>query len=521
MEIVDIYCRLSDEDKDKPQCSESESIQNQKSMLISYALKQGWEINNIYCDEDYSGTDNSRPDFLKMIEDCKNKKVNIVLCKSQSRFSRDMEIIEKYIHNLFVEWGIRFVSVVDNADTMVEGNKKSRQINGLINEWYCEDLSINIRKTLEHKRKNGEFTGSFAPYGYLIDPNDKHKLIVDKEVAPIVKRIFDMYAQGYGYREICIRLNQENILNPSAYKASKNSKYVNNNENNSTAKGKWTTATIYRMIRNEYYIGTLVQGKSHMVSYKNKKVVRLPSDEWIRVFDAHKAIIDLDIWNNVQDRLKSRVRIQRNHNIVAPLSGKVRCVCCGCSMAKQVYYNYSKTDKYYSLRCANYNNGALNCENTKSISGLKLESVVLSEINKLLHNYCNMNDITIEYQDGKEKVEDTINNIQKQITTKENQITKLFESYTEDLITKEQFKSLNEKFIKEIEQLKANLQKNNLILQKKQDKDYQITKRNEIIKKYSHIEELTKPIVDVFINMVYIDKVVPNEDRNIIIDWKI
>lgn len=160
MARVAIYCRLSEEDRDKANPREdSESIQNQKSMLLSYAGQRGWEIYNLYCDEDFSGSDRSRPEFLKMLEDAEKGKFDIVLCKTQSRFSRELEIIEKYIHGLFPEWGIRFVSVVDNADTEVKGNKKSRQINGLVNEWYLEDLSDNVRSVLTDKRKKGQHIG--------------------------------------------------------------------------------------------------------------------------------------------------------------------------------------------------------------------------------------------------------------------------------------------------------------------------------------------------------------------------
>ena len=134
-----IYCRLSREDEEKQ--SESESIQNQKSMLIKYALDKGWDIYNIYCDEDYSGIDRERPAFRQLIADAEARRFDIVLVKTQSRFTRDMELVEKYIHGLFAEWGIRFVATVDNVDTDIKGNKKARQINGLVNEWYLEDLS--------------------------------------------------------------------------------------------------------------------------------------------------------------------------------------------------------------------------------------------------------------------------------------------------------------------------------------------------------------------------------------------
>lgn len=200
--LTDIYVRLSDEDRDK-RCAidESESIQNQKSMLINYCIEQGWKIHNIYCDEDYSGADRNRPAFNQMLKDCEEGKVDIVLCKTQSRFSRDMEMIEKYIHGKFLEWNVRFVSIIDHADTNVAGNKKARQINGLINEWYLEDLSDNIRRTLHHKKIKGEYCCPYAPYGYKLNPEDKHKFIIDPPAAEVVKSIFEMYKQGMGIYE--------------------------------------------------------------------------------------------------------------------------------------------------------------------------------------------------------------------------------------------------------------------------------------------------------------------------------
>ena len=158
-----IYCRLSREDEEKQ--SESESIQNQKSMLIKYALDKGWDIYNIYCDEDYSGIDRERPAFRQLIADAEARRFDIVLVKTQSRFTRDMELVEKYIHGLFAEWGIRFVATVDNVDTDIKGNKKARQINGLVNEWYLEDLSENIRTVFDYKRRAGQYIGGFPLYG--------------------------------------------------------------------------------------------------------------------------------------------------------------------------------------------------------------------------------------------------------------------------------------------------------------------------------------------------------------------
>lgn len=174
-DIVAIYSRLSEEDRNKlNETDDSRSIQNQKSMLLSYALEQGWDVYNIYSDDDYRGSDRNRPAFNQLMIDAEAGKFDIVLCKSQARFTRELELVEKIIHGQFVEWGIRFVGLADNADTTNRGNKKSRQINGLVNEWYLEDLSDNVKSVLTDHRKKGMHIGSFALYGYKKDPEMLH-----------------------------------------------------------------------------------------------------------------------------------------------------------------------------------------------------------------------------------------------------------------------------------------------------------------------------------------------------------
>ena len=215
---VGIYERLSDEDKDKVNKEDvSESIKNQKNLLISEIEKRpDFVLVDEYSDEDLSGAGTYRPEFERLIRDCENGKIDVVLCKSQSRFSRDMEIVERYINNKFKEWNIRFISLVDNIDTDNKSNKKSIQILGLTNEWYLEDLSDNIKRTIRNKKESGQFTGSFAPYGYLRSEEDKHKLVIDPVASIIVKKIFEMAANGVGLSDITSYLNDNNIKTPSS-----------------------------------------------------------------------------------------------------------------------------------------------------------------------------------------------------------------------------------------------------------------------------------------------------------------
>ena len=240
-----IYCRLSEEDRNKQfETDDSSSIQNQKAMLLQYAMEQGWEVYNFYSDDDYTGSDRRRPEFNRLLEDAKAHRFDIVLCKTQSRFTRELELVEKYIHGLFPIWGIRFVSIVDNADTANKGNKKSRQINGLVNEWYLEDMSENIRSV-------------------LTSPNPTE------------------YKRLYGLR------------------------YQQPKRENSTL---WKYFAISDMLTNEIYIGNMVQGKYGSISYKTKQNKPRPKSEWYRVEGTHEPIIDRPLWNRVQAMIAERAK---------------------------------------------------------------------------------------------------------------------------------------------------------------------------------------------------------------------
>ena len=213
-----LYLRLSNEDEGKTKEELSESIKNQELMLTNYAKEQGYVIVGVYNDEDWSGADSTRPEFNKMIKECELGNVDVVVAKTQSRFARDMELIEKYLHNKFHEWHVQFRTVVDRIDNTKRETKKTSQILGLTDEWYLEDTSLNIRATFKTKRENGEFTGSFAPYGYDKDPMNKNHLVIDPIASETVKRIYEDFVNGKGYKTIANELNNEGVLSPLEYK---------------------------------------------------------------------------------------------------------------------------------------------------------------------------------------------------------------------------------------------------------------------------------------------------------------
>ena len=509
---VDIYTRLSDEDRYKRNKEDdSESIANQKSMLLKYALNHGWEVINVYSDDDYSGAEFNRPQFQKMLEDCEKGLVDIVLCKTQSRFSRDMEIIERYIHNKFVEWGVRFVSVVDNADTEVEGNKKSRQINGLVNEWYLEDLSNNIRSSLQNKREEGQYLGSFAPYGYLKDPNNKNKLIIDPIASEVVKVIFDLYKSGVGYYNIAVHLNEKRIMPPTLYKQSMGSKYVCKHATLESSI-KWHQDTIARMLRNEVYIGNLVQGKRTHISYKNHKQITKPESEWTRSYGTHEPIIDIETWNFIQSKFKSRVRSCSTTGDIYILSKKVYCKECKQIFSRQLYN--TKEGKTPYLKCKGRKRTSIGCENNSSIRCEVIEKIILDELNKQLDLYYDINELERLYaQNNKKSVylkkESYLiekKNLTQKLEKKNNYYKQLYEDKLDGIISQEEFIMLREKYNREKEEINKRLKIIEFELVKIENKEINKMTSKNIFEKYRHLNKLNREIIEEFIDIIWIGK---------------
>ena len=518
---VGIYLRLSNEDRDKVNSNDdSESIKNQRNMLLDYIDKNSrFMLVDEYCDEDLSGAGTYRPEFERLIRDCEDKRLDIVLCKSQSRFSRDMEIVEKYINNKFIEWNIRFIGLSDNADTENNGNKKSRQINGLVNEWFLEDVSNNIRSAFNSKMKQGEFISPFASYGYEVSKDDNNKLIVDQYASLVVKEIYDLYLKGLGFTGIARYLNDKGISSPSLYKYRKGIK-LNVVSNRSREDIKWSSNAVKTILTNEIYLGHLIQGKRTTVSYKNHKVINKSSDKWIRRENMHDAIIDKEVFEKVQRIIKERTKPMKKTGCVHIFSGKVFCMECGCYMRKK---NSSKNEY---LVCSNNRDGYNDCENKSSIRYDVLEGLVLSYINKKIKKFYDLNILETEYLKNKKKgFTRKINLLIKQKEIVVNQIGKiknylknLYEDKVNGLINVDQFKELIDSYNNDYENLKGQLKYiDNEINYYTVKGDLNI---KELFNKYQQLEKLNKFIVDEFVDRIYIGKInVESKIRDIEIKW--
>lgn len=517
-----IYLRLSNEDRDKiNKNDDSESIKNQRNILLDYIKKNSqFVLIDEYCDEDLSGAGTYRPQFERLIRDCENGKIDVVLCKSQSRFSRDMEIVEKYINNKFKEWNIRFIGISDNADTDNSGNKKSRQINGLVNEWYLEDVSNNIRSAFNSKMKQGEFISPFAPFGYEISPNDNNKLVVDPVASEIVKNIYNLYLTGLGFTGIAKYLNNKEIPCPSLYKYQKGIK-LNVISNRPREEIKWTTNAIKTILTNEVYLGHLIQGKRTTISYKNHKIKNKNKSEWIKILNTHEAIIDEETFNKVQFAVKERTKPIKTTGIVHIFSGKVFCLECNNYMRKK------NSSKYEYLICSNNHDGYDDCINKSSIRYDVLENLVLEEINRKIKEFYDEEQLNkIYFKRFANKFNDKIKLLEKQkviifkeISKTRKYLKNLYEDKVNKVISIEQFKYLITDYNKN-EDLYSNQIKsiNNEIAYYKMKEDS--LKNKKIFSKYQKLDKLNRVIVEEFVDKIYIGKI--NEDtntRNIQIRW--
>lgn len=508
-----IYCRLSEEDRNKQsETDDSNSIQNQKTMLVQYSIEQGWEIYNIYSDDDYTGADRRRPEFNRLLSDAEQRKFDIVLCKTQSRFTRELELVEKYIHGLFPAWGIRFVSIVDNADTANKGNKKSRQINGLVNEWYLEDMSENIRSVLTNRRMNGFHIGAFALYGYKKDPEQKGHLIIDDEAAAVVREIFTLFSQGYGKTAIARMLNDRGIPNPTEYKRIKGLRYQQPKMKNSTL---WKYFAISDMLTNEIYIGNMVQGKYGSVSYKTKQNKPRPKSEWIIVEGTHEAIIDRELWDKVQALVRQRAK-PFTVGTIGLFARKARCAYCGYTM------NSSKSHGKYFLKCSNRHVSKDACIGS-FISVDRLESMVIAELNRLSAEYLDKGELeeNIEFCSSllqkRDRILSDISAYEKKLEEFSKALRDTYIDKVKGVIGENDYIDFSKSFAADKERLELMIRDSRKQLE---DIDYRIAagdNRRAIIEKYTNLDHLTREMVELLIDYISVGKRIPGT-RNVPIE---
>ena len=361
------YVRLSRDDD----YSESDSIQRQMDLIKIIAnIELDCELKEFYVDNGYSGTSLDRPGFNKLLDDITQGKINMIMVKDLSRLGRNHIEVNKYIEDIFPSLNVRVFSINDNYDSLKTKNIMERidvPITNLMNDYIAYETSKKVKNSFDINKKKGLHVGSSVPYGYRKDPNDYHYFIIDEVAADNIRNIFKMYLSGKSKIEIAEYLNENNIPNPATYKFENNigkSKQSNTRE--------WKAKMVDRILKNETYIGTLIQNKYRNISYRNHNQVLNDESEWTITENHHKAIIDKDTFNKVQQLLKAPKR-NKTSNGEDILSGYFKCKDCGESM----YIKKGKNKDYYY--CKSYITNGL-CTN-HSIEKNKLYDEILKQMN--------------------------------------------------------------------------------------------------------------------------------------------
>lgn len=513
-----LYLRLSKEDVDKiNKGDDSASIQNQRLLLMDYALEKDFQVVGVYSDDDESGLYDDRPDFERMMKSAKLGEFDVIIAKTQARLSRNMEHIEKYLHHDLPNMGIRFIGVVDGVDTDNAGNKKSRQINGLVNEWYCEDLSANIRSAFKIKMKAGQFLGSSCCYGYKKDPLDHNHLVIDDYAAEVVRRIFDLYIQGYGKAKIGAILSSEGILIPTHYKREvlginfKNGKEIETTKN-------WSYQTIHTILNNETYIGNLIQNKANKLSYKDRKCKKLSKDKWIKVENTHEPIIDKATFDLVQKLQRVRTKSVDAIATNGIFSGLLFCADCKHAMSRK--YARRGNKGFIGYICKTYKvHGKQFCE-SHSIDKEELEEAVLMSIQDQARKILREEDIdelkNMQFINRRKISTDAqLQSIQNRIDKILNFKRKTYDNFMEELITKADYIKFVAEYDIELSELRKQIEVINEQAEVQEQLETQYDEWVDAFKNYINIKELTREVV-----IELIDKIEVNKERSINIYYK-
>lgn len=501
-----LYIRLSKEDGDK---SESNSVTSQRNILTDFVSQQdNMELVDYYIDDGYSGTNFNRPSFQRMMQDIYAKKVNCVIVKDLSRFARNYSAAAYYTDDVFTRLNVRYIALNNCIDSESNNNPATNCITlglyNVINESYSASNSQNIKSTLDSNRKNGLFIGSFPTYGYLKDPEDHHKLIIDEETAPVVRQIFKWFIEGKSVIGITRLLNASGIPNPSVYKREKGFNYRHSGSNND---GLWCDSTVRRILKNQMYIGNMVQGKNKKVSYKIKQCKPVAEEQWIIVENTHEPIIDKDTFYKAQSLFNRNTRTAPKKSEVDLFSGFVKCADCHRAMSKKTNKHSYGTYEYY--RCVTSSKMDKNSCSPHSIRIDKLENTVLATIQMMIDTAVKIDDVLSKMNKSeKNRGEDLLKKALKSAENNRDKTKKmmldLYPDWKDGVISKEEYLTLKENMAKEVSSWEEKIEEyENKISQYSNGK----TAENEFLasfKKYGKIDKLSRALLTELVDSIYV-----------------
>ena len=501
-----LYARISVETERK---READTIGNQLQLLKDYVSEHSdLTVFDIYSDDDISGTDFIRPEFSRMMNDLRDGKIDCIIVKDLSRLGRNYLESGEYIEMVFPFFRCRFISVTDRFDTKYQQADISVQLKNMANEMYAKDISRKICSTMRTIQDQGKFAGSRAPYGYRLDPADKHHLIIDEETAPIVKQLFELLAEGNTVHYVATTMNARGIPSPGRLLYERGIATTDHFKNS-----KWYMQTVRRILQDEIYLGWMVSGKFrstyHSTGKKGSQPV--PREEWIVTKGTHEPIVTEELFNKVQEYF---VRMKEEHGQTAVYNSKskkasifkghLRCGECGQAMFLRNKHSHGKvTAWYYCALHENYNSSY--CVK-KAVKKQDVEDIALKLIRTQIKLFTDAREMIIalnkkESSKTKHRIySDQIRNVKKQIEKYMSLKASSYEDFANGVLSQSDYISMGQEYAQKADELRIFLAE----LEKEAQKYSQTYAMNgswaQIIEQYQNAETLTEEMIDAFID---------------------
>ena len=435
---VALYIRLSKEDESE---GPSQSVTNQQSLLDDFVKKHRLSVYDTYIDDGFSGTNFDRPAFQRMIADIEAKKVNMVITKDLSRLGRDYIMTGHYMERYFPERRVRYISLLDGIDTGVESSANDiTPFRAIMNDMYAKDISKKIKSVKRDKQRKGQFIGGKPMYGYKMHPTEKNKIVIDEEVAPIVRRIFAMALDGMSCRKIATILNEEGIPTPATY-----ANMPVGNPGPYT--GLWSSERISDILQNETYIGNMVQGRMVKVNYKSKKCLRQPREKWVIVEGTHEPLVDRETFQKVRLLVESR-KHTRSRTYDFLLKGLIFCHECGYPLATLNRKNAAGEERLFFV-CRTYQRftkaGVCTCH---SIKEQTVTEAVLAKVREVCQAYLNADELlpmaqkTVEAARAADSTEAEIQSLRGKIDTTTANLDRMYMDKLSGILSEDDFQRI-------------------------------------------------------------------------------
>lgn len=507
--VAGLYCRLS---KDDGNSVESMSIWSQKVMLKQYAESNGIAIYDYYVDDGYSGTNFERPSFKKMITDIENGKINCVITKDLSRLGRNYLQSGAYIEMYFPQKNIRYIAITDGIDTLNSNQNDIMPFKNILNEMYAKDTSKKVKSAIQSRMREGTYIGSKAPFGYLKDPNNKRRLIIDEKTKPIIELIYKLCLEGKGTQLISQELMKRKIPRPSAFVENAEKLYGLTEEN----KYQWSHRMVLNVLRDPVYCGNMARNKRPTLSFKNSKRLYIPKSDYIYAKDTHEGIVSEEVWEQVQTMIdKRKCNNKKGLYYDNIFQGLVRCPKCGYALTPKTDYRLKKKEliDFVHFSCSTYKKYGVNACSSHRIEARDLYNIVLEDIQYHGSMALSAKEDFVEKIIEKIEVEkiDEGKELSNKLELKKNQLAELDRSYEqlyedrlEGNITERNFNLMNvsiskkqDKLIEEIKVLEGDIE-----VSFETEDNYKKFMNN--ISKYAKIKSLNRYILNQIIDKIYV-----------------